>query len=61
MASSTDQDADTNKKGPRKFPVDIEDKCWAKAFWIPGRDPSRWRYDVAGNPVFKDFRGKQGL
>lgn len=33
----------------RLFTGSQRDACWAKAPPVPGRDPSRWRYDAAGN------------
>mmetsp|Transcript_13859 Transcript_13859/g.20282 ORF Transcript_13859/g.20282 Transcript_13859/m.20282 type:complete len:141 (+) Transcript_13859:24-446(+) len=35
-------------------------KCWNKASFIEGRDPSRWRYDVLGNPVLRALNGCRG-
>ena len=36
---------------PRLFTRNQKDVCWDLASRIPGRDPSRWRYDPVGNPV----------
>lgn len=45
-----------NKEGrPRFFDLEARKKCWAKAEKVPGRDPERWRKDVAGNIVGKRF------
>jgi hypothetical protein len=44
----------------RIFDYDLKNKCWNKAQTIEGRDPDRWRYDAAGNPVLKCLKGCMG-
>lgn len=45
-----------NKEGrPRFFDLEARKKCWDTAEKVPGRDPERWRKDVAGNIVGKRF------
>ena len=34
------------------FSPDTKTACWDKSKIIAGRDPSRWRLDAFGNPVF---------
>lgn len=46
--------------GPRTFPHDVKEACWAKAETVKGRDPARWRRDALGNVVFRKLVGCQG-
>lgn len=46
--------------GPRSFPHDVKEACWAKAETVKGRDPARWRRDPLGNIVFRKLVGCQG-
>ena len=46
--------------GPRSFPHDVKEACWAKAETVNGRDPARWRRDPLGNIVFRKLVGCQG-
>ena len=48
-----------NKKS-RIFSFEQKLLCWNKADFIQGRDPKRWRYDAAGNPVLNALRGCKG-
>eukprot|EP00271_Cylindrocystis_brebissonii_P013005 TRINITY_DN32543_c0_g1_i1.p1 TRINITY_DN32543_c0_g1~~TRINITY_DN32543_c0_g1_i1.p1 ORF type:complete len:167 (+),score=22.72 TRINITY_DN32543_c0_g1_i1:594-1094(+) len=48
------------EKGPRSFPWHVKKACWEKAETVPGRDPARWRRDVAGNIVFRHLHGCEG-
>ena len=50
-----------SKNEQRIFPNYIKEQCWNKSPVIPGRDPSRWRYDAVGNPVMKQLRGCGGI
>ena len=45
---------------PRLFTRNQKDVCWELASRIPGRDPSRWRFDPVGNPVLYPQRGCKG-
>jgi len=49
-----------NKRGNRIFTNKQKEACWNRAVKIYGRDPDRWRYDAAGNPVVKALRGCTG-
>ncbi|PKA59864.1 hypothetical protein AXF42_Ash015922 [Apostasia shenzhenica] len=40
---------------PRFFDSKAKIECWQKADVVPGRDPERWRRDIAGNVVCKRF------
>lgn len=44
----------------RLFSAKIKQACWEKAGLIPNRDPTRWRYDAAGNVVSHELRGCLG-
>ena len=46
--------------GPRSFPHDVKEACWAKADTVKGPDPDRWRRDALGNIVFRKLVGCQG-
>ncbi|EME28846.1 endonuclease isoform 2 [Galdieria sulphuraria] len=37
-----------------------KEACWLKADAVRGRDPSRWRRDLAGNVICKKLRGCRG-
>ena len=41
----------------RIFTIEQKKECWNQAQIIEGRDPKRWRYDAAGNPVLNQLRG----
>nr|XP_010315555.1 uncharacterized protein LOC101259493 isoform X2 [Solanum lycopersicum] len=50
-----------NRDGrPRSFDSEARKICWSKAEKVPGRDPERWRKDVAGNIIGKRFHSCQG-
>lgn len=44
----------------RFFTRTIKEQCWNKALPLPGRDPSRWRFDAVGNIVCKKLAGCEG-
>jgi len=44
----------------RQFQHTDKEACWLKAEPVRGRDPSRWRRDLAGNVVCKKLRGCKG-
>jgi len=50
-------DAKEAKHRQRQFSDAQREKCWARADYIPGRSPSRWRLDAVGNPVLKRLNG----
>ncbi|KAJ9551532.1 hypothetical protein OSB04_015577 [Centaurea solstitialis] len=44
----------------RKFTRKMMEECWDNADVVPGRDPVRWRKDVAGNIVCQKLNGCDG-
>lgn len=52
---------DSSSQGPRLFTRFMKEQCWRKHAIVPGRDPERWRYDKAGNPVCRQMTGCDGL
>lgn len=50
-----------HKKKDRLFSKLVKEECWKKARIVPTRDPSRFRYDSAGNIVCKNLTGCNGL
>lgn len=49
-----------DEKGPRSFPYHVKVACWNQAASVPGRDPERWRMDIAGNLLFRKLVGCDG-
>ncbi|OMJ90170.1 hypothetical protein SteCoe_7566 [Stentor coeruleus] len=49
-----------NNRPRRTFFTQEKKQCWERAEIIPGRDPARWRFDAAGNPVLNILRGCLG-
>jgi len=56
--SETIQESAKHRK--RYFTFKQREACWLQAASVPGRDPTRWRLDNAGNVLFKKFIGCQG-
>uniref|UniRef100_A0A0E0D886 HNH endonuclease n=1 Tax=Oryza meridionalis TaxID=40149 RepID=A0A0E0D886_9ORYZ len=56
--SPTGNDSGPNK---RNFTTDDKKKAWDKATLMPGRDPTLWRLDAAGNPIMYMMAGQQGV
>ena len=55
-----DDDFSSNKRINRLFTAKQKELCWNKSTIIHGRDPGRWRYDAAGNPVLKSLKACNG-
>ena len=50
-----------DEKGENRMFTRVQKQvCWNLSKPIMGRDPIRWRYDPAGNPVLHQLRGCHG-
>ena len=51
---------ESERDSRRRFTAATKRKCWSKAKSVKGRDPSRWKEDIAGNLLFKKFTNCYG-